>query len=248
MTDMNFNDRPGSTGTTAEKDRPTYGSSGGMKDQAGQAASTAADEGKRVTAVAGEEAQKVASEAKRQTKVLLDDAKGQLDEQSRAQRDRVVQTLSSLGEDLDRMSSQSDSGLAAELVQQAAERVRGISERIDGREPAELLDEVRTFARRKPGTFLLGALAAGVVAGRLTRGAQKAKSTTSSSTSSATGSSYAGSSTESSTTGASWASSPTDTPIASRTLEDTQMMQTPRTTPESASAAPFPPEQPGEIR
>jgi hypothetical protein len=32
-----------------------------------------------------------------------------------------------------------------------------------------LLDEVRGFARRKPGTFLLVAAAAGVVAGRLTR-------------------------------------------------------------------------------
>jgi hypothetical protein len=42
---------------------------------------------------------------------------------------------------------------------------------LEQREPGELLDEVRALARRKPGTFLLGALAAGVVAGRLTRGA-----------------------------------------------------------------------------
>ena len=35
--------------------------------------------------------------------------------------------------------------------------------------PAQLLDDARDFARRKPGTFLLGALAAGVVAGRLFR-------------------------------------------------------------------------------
>ena len=42
---------------------------------------------------------------------------------------------------------------------------------LDQRDPGELLDEVRGIARRKPGTFLLGALAAGVVAGRLTRGA-----------------------------------------------------------------------------
>jgi hypothetical protein len=46
---------------------------------------------------------------------------------------------------------------------------------LDGKEPSELLDDVRQFARRRPGTFLLGALAAGVVVGRLTRGAKAAQ-------------------------------------------------------------------------
>ena len=63
------------------------------------------------------------------------------------------------------------SGLAAEVARQAAERARSFSSSIDGREPAELLDDLRGFARRRPGLFLLGALAAGVVAGRLARGA-----------------------------------------------------------------------------
>ncbi len=37
---------------------------------------------------------------------------------------------------------------------------------------SDLLEQGRSFARRKPGTFLLGAVVAGVVAGRLTRGAK----------------------------------------------------------------------------
>jgi hypothetical protein len=41
---------------------------------------------------------------------------------------------------------------------------------LQNREPADLLEEVRSYARRKPGTFLLGAALAGVVAGRLTSG------------------------------------------------------------------------------
>ncbi|HKC26518.1 MAG TPA: hypothetical protein VKB75_00770, partial [Jatrophihabitans sp.] len=36
--------------------------------------------------------------------------------------------------------------------------------------PGDLVDELRRFARRRPGAFLMGALAAGVVAGRLGRG------------------------------------------------------------------------------
>lgn len=169
----------GGTGTDVT-DRP-LGSvppqgAAGTKQQAGEAVSTAADEGRHLTDVAGEEARNVAGEAKQQGRALLDDARGQLEDQSRTQRDRLVQTLSSMGDDLDRMSGQADSGLASDLVSQAAERVKSVSNHLEGREPAELLGEVRDFARRRPGTFLLGALAAGVVAGRFARGAQKAHS------------------------------------------------------------------------
>jgi len=45
---------------------------------------------------------------------------------------------------------------------------------LQNREPADLLEEVRSFARRKPGLFLLGAAAAGVLAGRLTSGVKAA--------------------------------------------------------------------------
>ena len=48
--------------------------------------------------------------------------------------------------------------------------------KLQNREPAELLDEVRSFARRKPGMFLLGAAAAGILAGRLTSGVKAAHS------------------------------------------------------------------------
>ncbi|MEK8109106.1 phage holin family protein [Micromonospora sp. M12] len=41
---------------------------------------------------------------------------------------------------------------------------------LDEREPGEVLDEVRTYARRNPGTFLAGAAVAGLLVGRLTRG------------------------------------------------------------------------------
>jgi hypothetical protein len=68
------------------------------------------------------------------------------------------------------MASQSNSGLATDLARQVADRAHDLSSRVDGREPRELLDDVRSFARRKPGVFLLGAALAGVVAGRLTTG------------------------------------------------------------------------------
>jgi Rod binding domain-containing protein len=146
------------------------------QEKAQQTAATAADESKQVAGTAKQEAQNVAAEAKTQVSSLLDDAAREVSDQSRTQRDRLVGTLHSVSNDLEQMASQSGgSGLAADLVRQVSQRTRTLGDHVDGREPAELLDDVRAYARRRPGTFLLGALAAGVVAGRLTRGAKAAK-------------------------------------------------------------------------
>jgi vacuolar-type H+-ATPase subunit H len=154
------------------------GQSGGMKDEAKEAAGTAKEESRHVADVAKGEARHVVDESRQQARSLLDDALSQVDEQSRQQRDRMVTTLRTFGDDLDKMANgeQAGGGMAQDVARQVADRARELSSRMDGREPTELLDEVRSFARRKPGTFLLGALAAGVVAGRLARGARDAQS------------------------------------------------------------------------
>jgi gas vesicle protein len=146
------------------------------KDQARQAAGTAADQGRHVAGVAGEEAQKVASEARSQVSNLVSEATSQVAEQSRTQRDRIVDTLRTFGDDLEEMATRGNGGMAANLAHEGSSRARTLASRLDGREPRDLLEDVRSFARRKPGTFLLGALAAGVVAGRVTRGAKSGAS------------------------------------------------------------------------
>lgn len=138
---------------------------------------SATDEGKKVAGVAAEEAKNVAGETKDQVRRLVDETREHARDQVTSQRDRLVGTLRTFGDDLDAMASQGGtSGLAAEVARQAAERARSIGGNIDGREPAELLDDLRGFARRRPGMFLLAALAAGVVAGRLARGAASSSS------------------------------------------------------------------------
>lgn len=247
---MTYMDQPATTGTggmgTDVAAPPTAdmrtGSTGDTKEQAKQAASTAAAEGKHMTSVAGDEAQKVAAEARQQTQALLDEARNQLEEQSRTQRDRLVHTLGTLGHDLDRMSGQADSGLASDLVQQAAQRVRDISSRIDGREPRELLDDVRSFARRRPGTFLLGALAAGVVAGRVARGAQKAQSTGGGST----GPTASAAGMPQQRSAEMGYGSGLGTDLGTGAGEPTATAALPAT-PSSPAAAAFPPDRPGQI-
>lgn len=151
------------------------------KERAQEATSTAADEGKRVGSVAKDEISSVAGEASTQARNVVNEAMTQVGEQSRTQVDKLVSTLSTLSDDLESMASQSQGGLAADLAKQAASRTRGIVSQMENREPADLLDDVRSFARNKPGVFLLGALAAGVVAGRMTRGIKDAASQGSSS-------------------------------------------------------------------
>ena len=156
------------------------------ENTASAAATATAEEGKRLGGVAAEEAMNVATEASKHVRGLLGEAQAQLSDQTGTQRDRLVETLHSLTDDLERLAGQSEtSGIGSDLARQASQRARAFTQGIEGREPADLLDDVRAFARRRPGTFLLGALAAGVVAGRLARGARSEAGSTGAAASSA---------------------------------------------------------------
>lgn len=143
-----------------------------MKDKATAAADQGRQAAGQVAQTAGEHVQEVKEEAAKQARDLMGEARQHVSQQVGGQHQNLVANLRSLSSELGSMADRSEqSGPATELVSQARERVNGVADWLDGREPGDLVDELRTFARRRPGTFLLGALAAGVVAGRLTRGA-----------------------------------------------------------------------------
>jgi hypothetical protein len=101
----------------------------------------------------------------------------QLADQARQGQRKAAGGLHTLADQLHDMSQKADGeGLAPEIARQAAERTRGVASWLDEREPGALVEEVRRFARRKPGAFLAGAAIAGVLVGRLTRGAVAAAS------------------------------------------------------------------------
>lgn len=168
----------GSESTDSGAKEQAKAAAGTAKDQAANVASTAKDEAANVASTAKQEAASVASDAKYQALNVLDQARGQVSQQAGTQRDRIVGLLQDLSNQLEDMASGqgAPSGMAQDLVRQAADRARTLSSSLDGREPADLLEDVRMFARRKPGTFLFGALAAGVLAGRVTKGAKEANS------------------------------------------------------------------------
>jgi hypothetical protein len=142
-----------------------------MKDKAGDTAQAGKQAAGEVAQTAADKAQDVANEAKAQVRNLAGQAQDQLREQAGAQHRNLVTNLRALGDELASMADNSEkSGPATDLVGEAGARAHSTASWLDDREPGQLVDELRAFGRRKPGVFVLGALAAGVLAGRLTRG------------------------------------------------------------------------------
>ncbi len=155
------------------------------KDEAKNVQQTAVEAGSQVASTATDQAKQVAQETQRQAKDLLDQGRSQVREQAISQQQKAGQSLTSLAQELRGLADGTSAGApgpARDLLQQASGFVDDFAHKLQTRDPGELLDEVRSFARRKPGLFLLGAAAAGVVAGRLTRGVTAAHSDSSAST------------------------------------------------------------------
>jgi hypothetical protein len=114
----------------------------------------------------------VAQEAKYQARSLMDQTRSQLRGQASNQQSAFAEKLHGWASELGSMASKADdSGPMSDLAQEASRRVGEISHWLDNHEPADLIDEVRRFARRRPAAFLAIAAAAGLLAGRVTRGA-----------------------------------------------------------------------------
>ena len=135
-------------------------------------AGTAVDSGKEVAATAKEEAKNVAAETKQQAASLFDTVRTEVSQQAGTSQTRIGEALHSLSKELGSMASSSqESGPLTDLAQQASRKGGEIADWLQDREPSDVLEEVRSYARRRPGTFLVLCGLAGVVAGRLTRSA-----------------------------------------------------------------------------
>lgn len=140
------------------------------QESAGAVTGSAADHARDLSGSAADKATEVVSEASDKARDLLGQTRDQVQTEAENRRGQAVSTLRSLGDELDSMREHDgDRGFATELAGRGSSYVRQTADWLDGRDPSQILDDVRHFARRRPGTFLVGALVAGVVAGRLTR-------------------------------------------------------------------------------
>jgi len=166
----------------------------GAKERASDVASTATEHAAAVAGTAQEKGKEVLGEAKTQAQSLLGQVREQLSQQTQQGHQSAHQGLSSIADELSAMidGRGAQGGPASQLAEQARDRVNEIARWLEQRQPGDLVEEARNFARRRPGTFLVGALLAGVAVGRLTRGAVDAHRDSGSSTDLVPGDTYAG--------------------------------------------------------
>ncbi|MET1087898.1 MAG: hypothetical protein ABWY04_12395, partial [Arthrobacter sp.] len=141
------------------------------KEEASKVAGHAATAAQGVAHTAKEEVANVASEAKSSAQDLLAQAKSGLTSQAGTQQQKAAEGIRTISSQLQSMASAPDQqGVASDLIRQAAQRSESVASWLENKQPGDLLGEVQRFARNRPGTFLLLAAGAGVLAGRLTRG------------------------------------------------------------------------------
>jgi uncharacterized protein YjbJ (UPF0337 family) len=145
------------------------GVAGTAREEAGHLKETAGEAAREVAGTAKEKAGDVTSDVRRQTAQLAGQTRDQLVEQAGQQKDRAADGLRSVADELRGMAEHGQSGWGAQLAGHGAQFSNQAADFLQQHEPGELLDEVRRYARKRPGTFLLGAAVLGVVAGRMTR-------------------------------------------------------------------------------
>lgn len=153
----------------------SYGPSpGGGPGPTGQTAREkaqgAVEAGGHVAQTALEQGQEVVRETGVQVRNLVGEATDELRHQAGTQQKRAAEGLRALGSQLHSMAGAGEPGVASDLVGEAGDRAQRMAQWLEQREPGQLVDELRRFARRRPGAFAAGALVAGVLVGRLTRG------------------------------------------------------------------------------
>lgn len=145
-------------------------------DEAKKVGVTAQQGGQQVAETAKAEAAALASEAKMHAGDLFAQVRAEASTQAADQTARIATTLRTIAQDLTGMSTGAQplttSSTASSLVGQASGQVEQVARWLENREPAELLDDVRRYARRNPGTFIAGAALLGFLGARFTRGLQ----------------------------------------------------------------------------
>lgn len=137
-------------------------------DGSQSAADRAAEKVAPVIESAHERASETMSEAGAQTRELVDQARSQVRSQANAQTRRVSEMTRDFSDELRSMAEHGDdSSQLTSLARDGAQRLDRFSTRLDQRGLDGTLEDVKRFARRRPGVFLAACAGAGFMLGRL---------------------------------------------------------------------------------
>ncbi|QYC44136.1 hypothetical protein Nocox_32825 [Nonomuraea coxensis DSM 45129] len=136
------------------------------------------DAAREVAGTAVERTAQVADEAKNQTRRAVNELRNRVREQSEHQSQRAAQSLRQWSEDLSSLQDHAkpDSPVTG-VVRQIAGQGHRAADYLDRNGLAGVVDDVQSFARRRPGAFLAGALAAGFLVGRIMKTANESTET-----------------------------------------------------------------------
>lgn len=147
---------------------------GAVRETAGQEGTAVARHARQaageVGATAREQAAQVAQEAKGQAKHVVRDVRERVAGEAEQQAQRVSQQINRIADELHSMAENSGpDSMTAPALRQVAETGRQAARYLDERGARGLLESAQDFARRKPGTFLIGAAVAGFLVTRVAK-------------------------------------------------------------------------------
>jgi hypothetical protein len=131
---------------------------------------TARDAGADLARTAREEAREVAHAAADQADQVRIGVRQRMREEVDRQHRHMTDRVNAFAQELDMMAGDHPDTPASELVGMLAQRSRSFADYLEQHGPEKVLHELQDFARRRPGTFIVAAVTAGFVAGRLGKG------------------------------------------------------------------------------
>lgn len=152
---------------------------GTAKDQAANVKASAVGAGSDVAGTAKEQAGNVVGETLAQAKDLTAQVKDQASQQLDMQSSKALESVRGVSSQL---TAGDTSGMVGQFMTEAGQRLQSFSDYVERVGPQGVMEDVRRYARRNPGTFVLGAALAGLVSGRVTKGIKASQDFSSSST------------------------------------------------------------------
>jgi hypothetical protein len=141
------------------------------RQQGEQLKGTARDAASNVGDTATAHGREIADQTRVHVRRMAEDARGTLRGRAQQETERAGSALSQAGSQLQALADGKidDAGVFGDYLRQAADSVNRWADAVQDRGVDGLLDDLRSYGRRRPGMFLLGAVAAGVVVARFGR-------------------------------------------------------------------------------
>jgi hypothetical protein len=146
------------------------------KQGAADVASTVGEGAKETAGEVVTQAKAVAGEARDQLSTMFDQTRSELAQQADARTKQAAGGLRTLAGQVEALADgrPQDAGPLAGVLADARSRVSTMADRLESAGPQGVIDDVSSFARRRPLVFLAVAAGAGFAAGRLARAGKAA--------------------------------------------------------------------------